>query len=357
MPFDVPYYSAPSVATVPTKSQMSQANPTSKAKEVQAWKSGDVGYYPTTNVYSSYIGGGVSDAGFNAAIDKLSGMAAENTAMSARMAQEQMDFQKRERDAVQKFNASEAQKVRDWQEQLAGSAHQREVRDLISAGLNPVLSALSGNGAQVPSGVSASSQAQSGAKGSVDTSATQGFVSLLGTMMTNLIQQENARLSAQTNLSIADKNNSMAQLLAQINAGYRMEQINREGEYSLERQRREADAAAYRAMLSGEFGLKQAALSGQYGLQSAQYSADSALERMRLSLAHDIYMAKNYPSGQYQFYSALIDALTGLSINSLGSSARNWFSGLFSGSREKRDSGYDGGRRSEYSSSGSGRTW
>lgn len=299
MPLDVPYYSAQPVATVPTQAQMSSANPSSRSKEVAAWKSGDVGYFPTTNVYSSYIGGGVTDAGFNAAIDKLSGMAAENTATSARMAEQQMDFQKREREAVQAFNASEAQKVRDWQEQLAGSAHQREVRDLISAGLNPVLSALSGNGAQVPSGVSASSQAQSGAKGSVDTTATQGFVSLLGTMMSNLIQQENARLSAQTNLAIADKNNSMSQLLAQLNAGYRMDQINREGEYSLERQRREADAAAYRTMLSGEYGLKQAI-----------YGADSAFDRLRYQLSHDEFMAQNFPSNLTQFVNAVIGALS-----------------------------------------------
>lgn len=40
---------------------------------------------------------------------------------------------------------------RDWERDMAGSAHQREVRDLIGAGLNPILSATGGAGAATPS--------------------------------------------------------------------------------------------------------------------------------------------------------------------------------------------------------------
>ena len=39
------------------------------------------------------------------------------------------------------FNASEAQKSRDFQKDMSDTSHQREVEDLKRAGINPVLSA------------------------------------------------------------------------------------------------------------------------------------------------------------------------------------------------------------------------
>lgn len=53
------------------------------------------------------------------------------------------------------FNASEAQKNRDWQERLANTSYQRVVEDLKKAGLNPVL-AYGQGGASTPTGSQAS---------------------------------------------------------------------------------------------------------------------------------------------------------------------------------------------------------
>lgn len=58
-----------------------------------------------------------------------------------------------------KFQAEQAAIQRNWLERLSNTAHQREVTDLREAGLNPILSAISGNGASVPS-VSTPSGAQ-----------------------------------------------------------------------------------------------------------------------------------------------------------------------------------------------------
>lgn len=53
------------------------------------------------------------------------------------------------------MNLRQAREQMQFQERMSSTAHQREVRDLRAAGLNPMLSVLKGAGASTPSGTSA----------------------------------------------------------------------------------------------------------------------------------------------------------------------------------------------------------
>lgn len=163
--------------------------------------------------------------------DKYAAMIKENTAAnnawSAEQAKINRDWQEKMLNANNAFNSQEAQKNRDWQAKQSATAHQREVKDLLAAGLNPVLSAMNGNGASTTSGATASSgSAPSGAVGQTDTSASGALVSLLGALVSSMTQQENARLSAQASLAVAEKYNAMSKYTAELQASTQLTTTN-----------------------------------------------------------------------------------------------------------------------------------
>lgn len=163
------------------------------------------------------VSNGESYDGYKELIEGIKSQSKENNAWSAEQAQKQMEFQERSQQKAMDFNAAEAAKNRDWQKMMSDSAHQREVKDLMAAGLNPVLSVNGGNGAAVGSGATAGAVgAGAGAKGDTDTSSNAAIVSLLSAVINRKTQLEVADVNAKNNLAVAEKYNAISKYLGEL---------------------------------------------------------------------------------------------------------------------------------------------
>ncbi len=201
----------------------------------------------------------------DAALSRITRTASENTARSAQMAAEQRDWQERQNALAMQFNAQEAAKSRSWQEYMSNTAHQREIKDLKASGLNPVLSAMGGNGAAVTSGATASGVTSAGAKGEVDTSANAALVQILGSVLSAQTQLQTANINARTQEAVADKYTAMEKLVAQIGA----------------------DASKYSANVHYSLG---------------KYQTDKGFE-------NQVFLEQNYPSNYVQAVNSILKAL------------------------------------------------
>lgn len=248
-------------------------------------------------------------AAMNSAADQISqlkGVAQANNAWSADQARIQREWQEKQNAKAMEFNASEAAKNRDWQQLMSNTAHQREIKDLMAAGLNPVLSAMNGNGAAVTSGATASGVTSAGAKGEADTSTSGAIANLLGSILAANTQIQAANVNARTQEAVADKYTAMEKIVSEVSAAasrYAADQ-NLKGSYA------SAGAARYAA---------DQHLKGSYASAGAtRYAADQHRAASEYSADHTKYGAAVNLGG------SLVDFLKG-SFGGNGSSGKSVF--------------------------------
>lgn len=119
---------------------------------------------------------------------------------SAQQAQKQMDFESHSADTAMGFAAEQAKQQMEFQERMSNTSHQRNIKDLEAAGLNPILSVTQG-GASTPSGASASGIKASGSQPAHAQSPSQTAQSAAAIRQQNLNER---KISAEIDVLRAD---------------------------------------------------------------------------------------------------------------------------------------------------------
>ncbi|QRV61615.1 DNA pilot protein [Gokushovirinae sp.] len=266
---------------------------------------------------------------FSGVVNTVKSIAGSNTAASAQQAADLRDWQVEQARIAREFNAREAQKNRDWQERMSNTAHQREVNDLVAAGLNPVLSALGGNGAAVTSGASASTSAPSGAMGDVDRGATSGLSSLFGSLLSSLLSLEGARVSAESNQAIADKYTAMSKYTAELGSATQLTTANIQAaaqkyvaglnlagtKYSADKHAAATQAAAainaaaqrYAADRHLQGSIYQTNVNSMTQKELAIFNGYVNAELQKRGFEHDFDMKSAFPSSPFDLIGSLMD--------------------------------------------------
>lgn len=209
--------------------------------------------------------------------------AQSNTAQSQAFAREQMEYQRKSDATAMAWSAQEAEKNRAWQESLADTAHQREVRDLIAAGLNPILSANAG--AHTGSGATGQGFSSSGAMGSVDTSVNNALGGMVSSMINSASNAQVAKLYTDAEKYSADLQYSASRLNTEASIANNQNSTSAQKWIASQQMINDLE----KTKMAGEYGLANTDLSNSGAMQRAQFSEGMANFRSLNSEAQQNY--------------------------------------------------------------------